>query len=135
LTDPVLIDTDVLSAIMRGNPAATARARAYLDEHGRIAFSIITRYEILRGLSAKNATKQIQSFETFCARSTVAPLDDAAVVRAADIYGDLSRRGQLIGDADILIAASALVNEMGLATNNRSHFERIRGLRIENWLE
>jgi hypothetical protein len=38
----------------------------------------------------------------------VLPLTDAVVMRASDIYADLYRRGQLIGDADILIAATAL---------------------------
>ena len=38
-----LLDTDILSAVMRGNPAVTARARAYLAEHAAFAFSIITR--------------------------------------------------------------------------------------------
>jgi predicted nucleic acid-binding protein len=36
-----LLDTDILSAVMRGNPAVTARARVYLTEHGALAFSII----------------------------------------------------------------------------------------------
>jgi tRNA(fMet)-specific endonuclease VapC len=40
----------------------------------------------------------------------------------------------LIGDADILIAASALTQELGVATNNESHFRRIPGLHLENWL-
>jgi tRNA(fMet)-specific endonuclease VapC len=41
----------------------------------------------------------------------------------------------LIGDADILIAASALANGCGVATNNEKHFKRVPGLHIENWLK
>ena len=58
----------------------------------------------------------------------------AAVVEAAEIYSDLSGRGILIPDADILIAASAMAHELGVATNNVEHFKRIRGLYVENWL-
>jgi tRNA(fMet)-specific endonuclease VapC len=48
---------------------------------------------------------------------------------------NLSNRGELIGDADILIAASALVHGWGVVTNNEHHFSRIRKLRVENWLK
>lgn len=52
----VLPDTDILSAMMRKNPAVTAAARFYPAIRRRFAISIITRYEILRGLKAKDAT-------------------------------------------------------------------------------
>jgi predicted nucleic acid-binding protein len=54
---------------------------------------------------------------------------------AAEIYADLSRRGELIADADILIAASALVRGLGIVTNNEEHFKRIQNLHVENWLK
>ena len=58
----MVLDTDILSAIMRKNPAVLPRARAYLQEHGRFTFSAITHYEILRGLQAKKADTQISAF-------------------------------------------------------------------------
>jgi tRNA(fMet)-specific endonuclease VapC len=60
-------------------------------------------------------------------------ITDEVVLRAADIYADLYKRGELIGDADILIAASAL-NGYGIATNNEGHFRRINDLHGVNWL-
>ncbi len=54
---------------------------------------------------------------------------------AAEIYADLSKRGELIADADILIAASALVRGLGIVTNNEEHFKRIQNLHVENWLK
>ena len=131
---PVLLDTDILSAIMRKNPDAMQKAREYLTSHQRFTISIITRYEILRGLKSKSATRQIEAFEAFCQQSSVLPLTDPVIHRAADIYAELHRGGQLIGDADILIAASALEHNLGVATNNAAHFQRIIGLRIESWL-
>ncbi len=129
-----LLDTDNLSALMKGLPAAVAAARRYLSGHERLGFSIITRYEILRGLKAKRATAQLAAFDDFCDRCDVLPLDDAMIVRAADVYADLKRRGELIGDADILIAATALVRGLVVVTNNAGHFSRIRGLSLENWV-
>jgi predicted nucleic acid-binding protein len=55
-------------------------------------------------------------------------------VRATDIYADLYRRGELIGDADILIAASALANGFAIVTNNEEHFKRVKNLEVVNWL-
>jgi tRNA(fMet)-specific endonuclease VapC len=131
----MLVDTDVLSAIMRRSQAATAKAAAYLSVHSLFSFSIITRYEILQGLKAKNAIKQIAAFELLCVSSNVIALTDAIVDKAAEIYAELHSQGLLIGDADILIAASALANGCGVATNNEKHFKRVPGLHIENWLK
>ena len=132
---PVVLDTDIIFAVMRANPVVLSKARAYLVEHERFTLSIITRYEILRGLEAKQARRQIADFEALCNQSTILPLTEDAVAKAAEIYGDLTRRGELIGDADILIAASALVHGLGVVTNNERHFHRIKGLRVENWVK
>ena len=133
-SSPVLLDTDILSAILRRNPTVTDRAQNYLRIHHRFALSIITRYEILRGLKAKRAARQQAMFDRFCAANTIVPLSEAIIVQATETYADLYRRGVLIGDADILIAATAIVEERGLVTNNERHFKRVEGLNIENWL-
>lgn len=128
-----LLDTDTLSAVMRGTPPVLAKARDYLAEHGTFSFSIITRYEILRGLKAKNAIVQLRAFDRLCAGSQIVPLTDEAVVKASEIYAELRRRGEPVGDADVLIAASALVHSLAVVTNNEDHFRRISGLIVENW--
>ncbi len=131
----VVLDTDILSLIMRQNPVVISKARVYLSEHGQFTLSIITRYEILRGLKAKGADQQVVAFDRLCERSMILPINEEIALKAAEIYADLRRRGELIGDADILIAASALVHGLGVTTNNENHFKRIRGLRVENWLK
>ncbi|MGC1377573.1 MAG: type II toxin-antitoxin system VapC family toxin [Anaerolineales bacterium] len=131
---PALLDTDILSAVMRQQPAAMSRARVYLAAHRHLTFSIITRYEILRGLYTKRATAQLAAFDQLCRASVIIPLTDAIVVWAAEIYADLHQRGALIGDADILIAATALEQKMAVVTNNEAHYQRIVGLSLENWL-
>jgi tRNA(fMet)-specific endonuclease VapC len=131
---PVLLDTDILSATMRQHPQATQRARFYLLDHHRFTFSVITRYEVLRGLLAKQAVRQQHAFEQLCALSEVLPVSEEVARQAAVIYADLHLRGALIGDADILIAATALVHGCAVATNNEAHYRRIASLQIENWL-
>ncbi len=131
----VILDTDILSAIMRRQSAVIPTARAYLREHHQFHFSIITQYEILRGLKAKDATRQTATFENLCSRNIILPLSEETISKAAEIYADLYKRGELIGDADILIAASAMVHGLGIVTNNERHFQRISDLQVENWLK
>lgn len=64
----------------------------------------------------------------------VLPLTDDIIIRAATLYGQLRQTGKLIGDADILIAATCLEHDHDLVTNNNAHFSRIPGLTLQNWL-
>jgi len=128
-----LLDTDVLSRLMRQTPSVVDRARDYLADHSRLSIFLITRFEILRGLKASGATTRLAAFDAFCAANEVLPVDDSVVARAAEIYADLYGRGQLIPDADILIAATAPENGLVLATNNLRDFSRIPALQIDNW--
>ena len=130
-----LLDTDILLSIMQKNPSSLAKAQDYLAIHGHFTFSVITKYEILRGLNAVGAAKQAGLFEKFCQDCEILDLGDKAADKAAEIYADLKAGGSLIGDADILIAASALVGGLGVVTNNEGHFRRINGLRVENWMK
>lgn len=58
----VVVDTDILSALMRGNPLVVANAELYLAQYGRLSFSLITRYEVLRGLKVKDCQETGGSF-------------------------------------------------------------------------
>jgi len=55
--------------------------------------------------------------------------------KAGEIYADLRKKGEIINDADILIAATISANDSVLVTNNTDHFKRIKNLKIENWLQ
>ena len=63
MTGEVLFDTDILSSVMSRDPRSFPHAEAYLRQHRAFTFSIITRYEILRGLKAKTAQVQLVAFE------------------------------------------------------------------------
>lgn len=129
-----LIDTDVLSHLMRNTHQALRRATVYLADHSRLTISLVTRFEILRGLKANGATTKLAAFQVFCTTIEVMPITNTTVDRASDIYADLYSRGQLIPDADLLIAATALEHGFVLATNNVRDFGRIKQLSIDNWL-
>ncbi len=64
----------------------------------------------------------------------ILPFDEAAANRFGQLKADLKRQGKILLDADLMIAAIALTNQLVLVTNNVKHFERIPELVIENWV-
>ena len=129
-----LLDTDTLSEILKQkHPALVERASAYLRQHEQFAFSSMTRYEVVRGLKDKGASRQLQQFETFCAHSLILGITDAILDGAADLWVEAHRGGLPRNDADLIIAATALAHGRALITGNTTHFSWIPGLEIEDW--
>ena len=129
----VLIDTDMLSLFLRNQPEVLSSAQQYLEFHNGFTFSVLTHFEILRGLRVKDASAQIDKFRQICEISREINLSPEIIIRASDIYAELHKTGSMIGDADILIAATAMQYGIAVVTNNESHFARISGLQVLNW--
>lgn len=131
---PTLLDTDMLTEFLKQrNANVVQHATDYLQLHGQFAFSAMTRFEILRGYLEKNATLQLTRFATFCRHSWIFPVNDAVLDRAAELWKVTRQTGQPHGDADLIIAATALESGRVLATGNTSHFNWIKGLTIQDW--
>lgn len=132
--DPALLDTDTLSELIKlRNAAVRQKALAYTQQHGRLTFSAVTRYEVVRGYRDQNATTQLARFGIFCQHALVLAVTDAVFDRAADLWVIGRRGGHPHGDADLLIAATALEHGRVLVTGNTAHFAWIPGLRLEDW--
>lgn len=83
---PALLDTDTLSEVMKGrDPHVREKARQYLATYGRFTFSIITRYEILRGLKVKSAAQQLAAFAERCRHSHLLQMTDDVIIRGQPI--------------------------------------------------
>ena len=65
--------------------------------------------------------------------SSILPFGREEVKSAAAIRADLENRGTPIGPYDVLIAGTALANRSVLVTHNTREFERVEGLRLEDW--
>jgi len=129
-----LLDTDTLSEILKQrHPTVVQRAIGYLQHYQEFAFSAITRYEVIRGLKDKRATRQLRQFAMFCQHSLIFSITDAILERAADLWVAGRRAGQARNDADLIIAATALEHVRALVTGNTAHFSWIPGLVIEDW--
>jgi tRNA(fMet)-specific endonuclease VapC len=130
-----MLDTDILSEFLRGNPKVIERVDEHLEEYGFVTLSIITYYEILNGLLYKDARKQLNRFNDFVELNKVIPLTLRTAKIAAGIQADLRKKGSEIGHTDTLIAGIAIANQLQLITNNLAHFKRIKGIELSNWIK
>lgn len=130
-----MLDTDILSEFLRGNPKVIVKVNQHLTEFGFISLSIITYYEILNGLLYKDAKKQLIKFEEFVELNKVVTLTLPMTKIAAGIQAELRKNGTEIGHADTLIAGIAISSKLQLVTNNTNHFKRIKGLSLANWMK
>ncbi len=124
-----LIDTDWVADWLAGKPAAVDLLTPLADQG--LAISIITFGEIYEGIYfATDPAKAEAGFRNFLREVRVLPLSRSTMKRFARIRGELRRSGQIIGDPDILIGATALSHDLTLLTRNVNHFERIPDLRL-----
>jgi len=125
-----LLDTNIISFYLKGDPNLKEKV---LNNIESIAISIISYYEIVSGLQSINAAKRIDEFNKFCELIDIINLDKASVSASCKIYASLKKSGNLIDDIDILIAGIAESNSLIMVTDNMQHFERVEGLKVENW--
>ena len=112
-----LIDTDWVIDYLKG----MERAGQLLDSlaYDGIAISLITYGEILEGVYyGRNPKRHEKVFRAFLQAAPILPLSESSMERFAHIRGALRAQGQLIGDADLLIAATALEHDLTLITQN-----------------
>lgn len=128
-----LIDTDILSYYFKGDETVVKNFEAYLKNFALIEISIITYYEIISGLKAKNAIKQLEIFNDFVNQNLIIPMTEDSANTSAELFAILSKSGNKLDDIDLFIAGIAIENKMVLVTNNEKHFSRIDGLDIQNW--
>jgi tRNA(fMet)-specific endonuclease VapC len=132
--DEALLDTDMLSEVLkRKDQQVLTTARDYLVEHQRFAFSAITVYEIIRGMRANRAVRQLAGFLRTVGTSDVLPVSVPVLMRAADLWAEARNGGHPRDDADLIIAATALESRRVLVTGNTQHFAWIPGLRLADW--
>jgi tRNA(fMet)-specific endonuclease VapC len=125
-----LLDSDRVIDYLLGQSAATALLQL-LESEG-LAISEVTFGEIYDGIfHSKDPVAAEIVFQRFLTRVTVLSLSPAIWKRFAHIRGSLRRRGQLIPDFDILIAATAIHHDLTLVTRNQKHLARIPGLKLD----
>jgi tRNA(fMet)-specific endonuclease VapC len=124
-----LLDSDwVIEALAGREPAVLTLRRLRGASIGICWVSVAEVYE--GAFSSPDPQAHLVSMRQFMSQYRVLGIDDVIAVRFADERAQLRRRGALIADLDLLIAATALTYDLTLITSNRRHFERVPGLSL-----
>jgi tRNA(fMet)-specific endonuclease VapC len=102
-----LLDTDVISFYLRGQVSVVQRVMQYLQYHPQLELSVMSYYELRRGLVQIGATWRLQALETFIAQCRVWEVSAEIAREASLIAGNLTAAGNRLDDADVLIGATA----------------------------
>ena len=125
-----LIDTDWV--IDHLNRIAPVTQLVELSQFG-LALSVISVAELWEGVYfSRDPNRSQQMLEEFLSGVALIGLDEDICERFGQLRGSLRKKGQIIGDFDLLIAASALRHDLTLLTNYRKHFESVKGLKMES---
>ena len=130
-----LLDTNILSYFIRGRHADLHSRVAEAIEREKACVSVIVRAEMRLGQSGMPANdKRRHAIDLLLDQLPALPWTAAA----ADAYGPLKAQlqstGRPIGELDTQIAAQALAEGLILVTHNTRHFDRIAGLKLEDWI-
>ncbi len=131
MTMHYLIDTDWVIHHLNGRLDIIQRLQALQPEG--LGLAVVALAELYEGVYySRNPAQSKQKLNDFLESVTVVGIDEKTAQIFGRERGRLRAAGMLIGDMDLLIAATALQHDLTLLTNNRSHFERIEGLHIES---
>lgn len=120
----ILVDTSILIDYYRKTNKANAFWISLIDQGYTFSLSAITKYELYAGATVS----QITFWDTILASITILPFDENCVDTVVQINKALKQKRKQIDLADLFIAATAMNNNLPIATLNIKHFERIDGL-------
>lgn len=129
-----LLDTSVYSQRLKPKPLKSVMRRWKNHGNAVLAVSACCEAEILFGLEKRNSSRLWTEYEEYLRdKLTMIPFAYKEAAVYAGIRKQLTSAGEPVADMDLIIGATAIANGLILATLNMKHFEKIKGLRLENW--
>ena len=127
------LDTNICIYAMKGQPSVLRKFSQYGKES--LAISSLVAAELAFGVENSSRVEQNKrTLEQFLHSMNVLVWSEAAIWHYAHHRKVLKEAGTPIGELDLLIASHALGDDLTLVTNNTREFERIGGLKLENWV-
>ncbi len=130
-----MLDTDICSNVIRTHsPTLRDKFNAHQEE---MCVSSIALGELYFGAERSDGVRRRRLFDAIQnlgARLVTLPFGEEAAAHYGQIRSELERAGKMIGSNDMLIAAHARSQGLIVVTNNGREFERVQGLRVENWM-
>ncbi len=119
--------------MLNGKPEADKAMQELENKDDRVATSIITAYELLKGAYLSSKSKEnIAKVKDLLSNIDVLDLSPEACEEASQIYKELTRTGALCGEFDVLIAGIARAYDEAIVTRDE-HFQRMSGLKTIKW--
>ncbi|MBU3574747.1 tRNA(fMet)-specific endonuclease VapC [Polynucleobacter sp. UK-Mo-2m-Kol15] len=129
-----LLDTNIVIYVLKRRPIEVLKI--FNTNASRMAISSITLSELIYGAEkSANIDKNLEAIEEFISHLEVLPYDAKASQHYGQIKASLEKRGEIIGENDIHIAAHAISQGLILVTNNVREFQRVSNLALENWID
>ena len=129
-----MLDTNICIYLIKNKPIEVKeKFNAY--EVGEICISSITVSELYYGVyKSQMVEKNLRALALFLAPLNIVDYNEKASIEYGKIRATLESTGKVIGSLDMLIAAHAVSLGVILVSNNTKEFERVDGLRLENWV-
>ena len=129
-----LLDTSVYSQPIRNTPLGSVQRRWVALGDRSLSTSVICEAEVLQGLEAKRSDRLWRAYRSVLkGRVPVLPVDILVAEHYARLQAAFTERGRTRPAFDLLIAATALVHELTVATCNVRHFDGMEDLSVEDW--
>lgn len=129
-----MLDTNIVIYVLKRRPVELLEV--FNRQAGYMCISTVTEAELIHGAEkSERREHNLHQVEDFTSRLEVLDYGRKAAGHYGDIRTDLERKGLPIGVNDLHIAAHARSEGLVLVTNNLREFERVAGLRTENWLQ
>lgn len=128
-----MLDTNIVIYTIKNRPQAV---RKVFNQHeAQMCISSVTWGELVFGAEkSSQPERNLADIEAMAARLEVLSFDSPAATHFGQIRAELYSQGQPIGPYDMMIAGHARSIGLTVVTNNLREFERVPGLRVENWL-
>ena len=128
-----ILDTDICIYWLKGNEHIEQKILSGGIDN--IFVSFITVSELYYGAyKSERVDENLTMMRKLTDRINVIESDDAIIEAFGKLKASLENDGLIIDDADMFIAACALVHRLTMVTNNTKHFKRIKGLKLDNWI-
>lgn len=128
-----LLDTNACIGILNGRSASLVTQLRRRTPREIYLCSIVKAELIYRAYHSTRAAENLRLLQRFFSPFDSLPFDDSCSEAYGRIRSDLERVGTPIGPNDLIIAATAVANELTLVTANTREFERVIGLSLVNW--
>ena len=127
------LDTNIISYYLKGNTKLIDRINDEV-KNGNVIIPPIVYFEIKKWLLKNQSKTKLAALEILLAKYGVEEISKKTLDISLSIYLDLQSKRITVDDADIFIAGYCIENDYILITNNTKHFEKIKDIRIENWI-